>query len=392
MEFLQELNEQQKQAVYEEHPRICVIAGPGCGKTKTLVSRLIYLLSSQKAQPQNILVLTFAKKAIKEIKKRVFSHITTVSPKDVHIYNFHSFCFHVLNKYSHLLGFPDSKFPVYDRHEQETIIRKILYQNNYNAEKKEINTILAYITADPLQFDELTKTRYEIYQKYEDYLKTNKALDFNDLLLYTIALFNYHPQKLTFSDVAILYRNNYLSTRIEQELVAQRIPYEILGSFKFIEREEIKDVLSFLRTIIYQDNVSLLRILGLQEKIGARTIEKIEQNSEKERISIFNYLNNFATITNLSAEKIGTEQVERIGAVILKINKWKEKLEQKISLSTFLLSVLNDFNYWEHLKTRINSAEREKNVQQFLNIAQNWENKRKKEPRNAPVQRNPRPD
>ncbi|CAH1756754.1 3955_t:CDS:2 [Entrophospora sp. SA101] len=406
MEFLQELNEQQKQAVYEEHPRICVIAGPGCGKTKTLVSRLIYLLSSQKAQPQNILVLTFAKKAIKEIKKRVFSHITTVSPKDVHIYNFHSFCFHVLNKYSHLLGFPDSKFPVYDRHEQETIIRKILYQNNYNAEKKEINTILAYITADPLQFDELTKTRYEIYQKYEDYLKTNKALDFNDLLLYTIALFNYHPQQNVFlvgdpnqaiygfqgatpelissfaknkDDVAILYRNNYLSTRIEQELVAQRIPYEILGSFKFIEREEIKDVLSFLRTIIYQDNVSLLRILGLQEKIGARTIEKIEQNSEKERISIFNYLNNFATITNLSAEKIGTEQVERIGAVILKINKWKEKLEQKISLSTFLLSVLNDFNYWEHLKTRINSAEREKNVQQFLNIAQNWENKRKKE-------------
>ena len=146
MEFLQELNERQKQAVYEEHSRICVIAGPGCGKTKTLVSRLIYLLASQKAQPQNILVLTFAKKAIKEIKKRVFSHITTVSPKDLHIYNFHSFCFHVLNKHSHLLGFPDSKFPVYDRHEQEVIIRKILYQNNYNAEKKEINTILAYIS------------------------------------------------------------------------------------------------------------------------------------------------------------------------------------------------------------------------------------------------------
>jgi DNA helicase-2/ATP-dependent DNA helicase PcrA len=128
-------------------------------------------------------------------------------------------------------------------------------------------------------------------------------------------------EKLTFSDIAILYRNNYLSTRIEQELVAQRIPYEILGSFKFIEREEIKDVLSFLRTIIYQDNISLLRILGLQEKIGARTIEKIEQNSEKEQISIFNYLNNIATITNLSEEKILVGQVEKIGEVILKINK-----------------------------------------------------------------------
>src|SRR5215213_3474938 len=201
MEFLQELNERQKQAVYEEHPRICIIAGPGCGKTKTLVSRLIYLLASQKAQPQNILVLTFAKKAIKEIKKRVFSYITAVSPKDLHIYNFHSFCFQVLNKHSHLLGFPDSKFPVYDRNEQETIVRKIVYQNNYNCDKKEINTILAYIgrwkngklATDPLQFDQLTKQRYEIYQQYEEYLKINKALDFNDLLLYTITLFTYHP-------------------------------------------------------------------------------------------------------------------------------------------------------------------------------------------------------
>src|SRR3954453_4617196 len=113
MEFLQELNEQQKQAVYEEHPRICVIAGPGCGKTKTLVSRLIYLLSSQKTQPQNILVLTFAKKGIKEIKKRVFSYITTLSPKDLNIYKFHTFCFQVLNKHSHLLGYTYSKFPVY---------------------------------------------------------------------------------------------------------------------------------------------------------------------------------------------------------------------------------------------------------------------------------------
>lgn len=128
-------------------------------------------------------------------------------------------------------------------------------------------------------------------------------------------------EKLQFNDIAILYRNNYLSTRLEQELVAQRIPYEILGSFKFIEREEIKDTLSFLRTIIYLDNISLLRILGLQEKIGTRTIEKIEQNSEKEGTNIYEYLNNFATIANLSGEKLATGQVEKISTVILKTNK-----------------------------------------------------------------------
>ena len=124
-------------------------------------------------------------------------------------------------------------------------------------------------------------------------------------------------------------------------------------------------------TIIYQDNLSLLRILSLQEKIGARTIEKIEQNSEKERINVYNYLNNFATITSLSKEKLATGQVEKICEVILKVNNYKEKLAKNGSLNTFLLSILNDFNYWEHLKTRINSSERERNVQQFLNIVQN---------------------
>ena len=128
-------------------------------------------------------------------------------------------------------------------------------------------------------------------------------------------------EKIEFNDIAILYRNNYLSGRIEQELIAQKIPYEILGSFKFIEREEIKDVLAFLKAIVYQDNLSLLRVLSFQEKIGTRTTEKIEQNSEREGISIYNYLNNFATITNLTKEKLAAGQVERIGLVILKVNK-----------------------------------------------------------------------
>ncbi|MCE8162688.1 MAG: ATP-dependent helicase [Candidatus Moeniiplasma glomeromycotorum] len=520
-EIFQELNGQQKQAVYENHPRICVIAGPGCGKTRTLVSRLIYLLSERKIPPGNVLVLTFAKKAIKEIKKRVFAYITTVSPRDLHIYNFHSFCFRVLNQHSYLLGFPDSKFPVYDRHEQETVIRKIIYQNNYNCDKKEVNTILAYISGwkngklatDPLQFDQLTRQRYEIYQQYQEYLQNNKILDFNDLLLYTIKLFNYHPivrkayqeqfrhilldefqdinsiqweviklilssrqniflvgdpnqaiygfqgatpqlidslakdgqwktiylninyrstlnilqlansfiqknqsvlvnnlltslkpigvrvscrrssvrsiveqipwllrwQKIQLNEIAILYRNNYLSTRIEQELVKRRIPYEILGSFKFIEREEIKDLLAYLRTTLYHDNLSLLRVLSLQTKIGARTIEKIEKNSRQQGVDIYHYLNNFNTITQLSQEKMMAKQIDKVGLVILKINHYQEKLVHPGSLYDFLNDILNDFKYWEHLKTRVNSTEREKNVQQFLNIIQNWENKRKKE-------------
>src|SRR5437773_5124161 len=146
MEYLQDLNPQQKEAVMEQHPRICVIAGPGCGKTKTLVSKAIYLLASQQAQPPNILILTFAKKAIKEIKKRIFLAITTVPLRDLHIYNFHSFCFRVLSKHSALLGLPANKFPIYDRREQEEVVRKNISHHNYNCDQKEVNTIVAYIS------------------------------------------------------------------------------------------------------------------------------------------------------------------------------------------------------------------------------------------------------
>lgn len=124
--------------------------------------------------------------------------------------------------------------------------------------------------------------------------------------------------------------------------MAQKIPYEILGSFKFIEREEIKDVLAFLRTIIYQDNLSLLRILSLQEKIGVRAIERIEQKSEKENLSIYKYLDKFV----LKQEKLTTGQDEKIGTLILKIDDYKKKLlKQKGFLYNFLIEVLNDFSY-----------------------------------------------
>src|SRR5436190_23339627 len=98
--------------------------------------------------------------------------------------------------------------------------------------------------------------------------------------------------------------------KIEQELVTQKIPYEILGAFKFIEREEIKDILAFLRTILYQDNLSLLRVLNLMEGIGTRTIEKIEINSQKQGGSIYQYLNNYQNIVKLSLT--GEEEEEEL--------------------------------------------------------------------------------
>jgi len=159
-------------------------------------------------------------------------------------------------------------------------------------------------------------------------------------------------EKCQFNDIAFLYRNNYLSMSIEQELIAQKIPYEILGAFKFIERGEIKDVLAFLRTLLYQDNLSFLRILNLTEGIGVRTIEKIETNTQQQEVSIYNYLNNYRNIISLSASdetlnqlKIGPKQTAKICELVLKINNFKDILSQKNKLTPFINEVLESFTY-----------------------------------------------
>ncbi|SRR5258706_7864520 len=146
MDFLQALNPSQKEAVFAEDKSLCVIAGPGCGKTKTLISRIIYLLTVKKVNPQRILVLTFAKKAIKEIKKRIYPYIDPLQKSELNIANFHSFGYQVLSKHSFLLGFLENKFPIYDRHDQENIIKKIVYDPKEQIEQKEVNVLLSLIS------------------------------------------------------------------------------------------------------------------------------------------------------------------------------------------------------------------------------------------------------
>jgi DNA helicase-2/ATP-dependent DNA helicase PcrA len=196
--YLGKLNDDQRKAVIEENKKVCVIAGPGCGKTKTLVSRLTYLLEKKKISKDRILVLTFAKKAIKEIKKRVYEVTNLKESDELNIHNFHSFCFKLISKNSELLKLKNNgRFPVYDRSEQEFVIKKILQKRDIEDNKVEINSIISFINnvknkKIKINRDLLTKKsefiRNEIYEDYQEYLKINGAFDFNDLILFTIKI------------------------------------------------------------------------------------------------------------------------------------------------------------------------------------------------------------
>jgi DNA helicase II / ATP-dependent DNA helicase PcrA len=126
LDFLKELNEQQKQAVFCQDKSICVIAGAGCGKTKTLISRVAYLLKAKIANPEQILLLTFSKKAIEEVRNRIEKLLGVGFKQHLDIFNIHSFAYKFLRKHSHLLGYQDSQFQVYDSKHQEEVIKHIL--------------------------------------------------------------------------------------------------------------------------------------------------------------------------------------------------------------------------------------------------------------------------
>jgi DNA helicase-2/ATP-dependent DNA helicase PcrA len=146
--FLKELNENQREAVTCEDKRICVVAGPGCGKTKTLVSRVIYLLKSKIATPDQILLLTFSKKAIKEIKERIKDSLGSKPGSVINVSNIHSFCCKFLRRHIFLLGVKDNKFAIYDRKDQEEVVRQILEDMDLAlySDKKEVKAIVNSIT------------------------------------------------------------------------------------------------------------------------------------------------------------------------------------------------------------------------------------------------------
>jgi len=517
-EFLEEFNEKQKKAILEENKKIFLIAGAGCGKTKTLIGRVNYLILNKNVKCKEILILTFTKKAIKEIKERIIFSLND-SFKDIFVYNFHSFCFKILNRYSYLIGFENNKFLVYDKKEQETLIKNILTNEKLETDRKNINNIIFFINNiknKKIDINKLKKDdkRVKIYEEYEKYFNKNKLFDYNDLILKSLKILIENPnirkkyqddfqhifidefqdinsiqweiiniilgnnksifvvgdpnqsiygfqgstpdlifsflknkswkiiylnenyrstkkivtfsnsfvennknylinnllntnnekgckiewlncvsifyiirqikclikeKKINFNDIAILYRNNYLSSKIEQNLINEKIPYEILGSYKFIEREEIKDILSFFKIISYEDNLSLKRIFSFQEKIGSRTISKIEKESKKKNMNIYDFFNKEENYLGNKKIFLNNNQKKKIKEIISKINLWKKKIKEKYKIEEFLLNIIEDFEYWKHLEKKIDYRERKKNIFQFINITKNWEKKNNKE-------------
>ena len=216
---LDNLNEEQKKAVlYNEGP-LLILAGAGSGKTKVLTTKIAYLIEELDISPYEILAITFTNKAALEMRERVDKMIGSES-KYIQISTFHSFGLKILRENYDKLGYSNN-FVIMDSDDSLTIVKKILKSLNYDPKIYNPKAIRNKISncknelLSPKDYERYIASDYEnvvseVYYKYEDKLKKNNAMDFDDLLLLPITLFRKYP------DVLQKYQERYKYILIDE--------------------------------------------------------------------------------------------------------------------------------------------------------------------------------
>ena len=202
---LEELNDKQKEAVLYNDGPLLIIAGAGAGKTKTLTTKIAYLIEEENVSPYSILAITFTNKAAKEMKDRLFLTIGN-EVKKLTVSTFHSFGLKLLRENYETLGY-DKNFVIMDSDDSLTVVKKIIkdmgldpkiynpraIRNKISSCKNEMMSPKDYEKYAVSDYEQLVK---DIYEKYENKLHRNNSVDFDDLLLLPIELFKKHPDVL----------------------------------------------------------------------------------------------------------------------------------------------------------------------------------------------------
>ena len=438
MSIYDTLNREQKEAVLHTEGPLLLLAGAGSGKTRVLTHRIAYLIDEMGVNPWNILAITFTNKAAQEMRERV-DNIAGFGADQVWVATFHSTCVRILRRHIDRIGY-DTNFTIYDADDQKTVIKGVCKRLDIDTKTHKERTLMNAISSAK---DELVDVReYEIksrgdynkqiiakvYREYQETLKKNNALDFDDIIVKTVELLKSCPEVLhqyqerfryicvdeyqdtntaqfelvrlladgyrnlcvvgdddqsiykfrganirnildyekvypeakvikleqnyrstqnildaanavisnntsrkdkalwtqkgagnrihfrpmdtayeeaeyiaddivrkvkkegaEYKDFAVLYRTNAQARLLEERMVVEGIPYKVVGGINFYSRQEIKDILAYLKTIDNgRDDVALRRIVNVPKRaIGATTVEKVADYAEIRDISLY---------------------------------------------------------------------------------------------------------
>ena len=193
------LNAAQRSAVTSPASVLQILAPPGSGKTKTLTSRVAYLLACHKYQPWDIICLTFTVKSAKEMRERIAKLIGNGVEKKIVLGTFHSVCRRYLVRYGHLIGLRKS-FGIADSSDTIAIIKRIVKYSKLNIDAKTARARISNAKARNLDLRSVSKQKsvdqqefLKVFEAYESHLLVSNLLDYDDLLLRCVDLLNQHP-------------------------------------------------------------------------------------------------------------------------------------------------------------------------------------------------------
>ena len=208
MSIYDTLNTEQREAVFHTEGPVLILAGAGSGKTRVLTHRIAYLIEEKGVNPWNIMAITFTNKAAGEMRERV-DKIVGFGAESIWVSTFHSSCVRMLRRFIDRLGY-DTNFTIYDADDQKTLMKDICKRLNIDTKVYKEKAILAAISSAK---DELiSPEEYELqniadfskkkiilaYKEYQKELKKNNALDFDDLIVKTVELFQSCPDVLEY--------------------------------------------------------------------------------------------------------------------------------------------------------------------------------------------------
>lgn len=267
MDFFAGLNNKQKEAVETTEGPLLVLAGAGSGKTRVLTHRIAYLIEEHGVLPHSILAITFTNKAANEMRDRI-DRLIKDNVKSMWVGTFHSMCVRILRRDIEKLGY-NSNFVIFDTTDQKTLMKDCIKELNLNEKLYDPNSMLHFISSqkdklvEPDQYinenynDFRERQKGEIYALYQKKLKSNNALDFDDLINKTVELFKHYPLVLEF------YQRKFQYVLVDEYQDTNRAQYQLIRllSQKHMNLCVVGDddqcVLENMKVLTPQGNVSI---------------------------------------------------------------------------------------------------------------------------------------
>lgn len=318
------MNNMQKHAVFTTEGPLLILAGAGSGKTTVLVNRISYILKLGLCKPWQILAITFTNKAAGELKERICSAVPE-GGADIWAATFHSTCARILRRYGDRIGYT-SHFTVYDTDDQKKMIKDILKQLDIDEKYLPAKSILSEISKakDKMQTPEKMRSEAgydnrkvqisKVYEIYQSRLQTSDAMDFDDMLLNTVRLFEKCP------DILEIYQNQFKYIMVDEYQDTNKVQYKFVSMLA----EKYNNI-----CVVGDDDQSIYKfrgatienILSFENTFQGAKVIRLEQNYRSTK----NILN--------AANEVISNNTARKGKTLWTENQEGEKIEVHTSFS-----------------------------------------------------------